>query len=629
MRKYLPILISFLSILVVCLLWDIIKLPYNESNLIIGEYYYKKLSPQNDLLRFLFFILIPCFVYLISYLKINQFSYKISLNHKDHFLSNSKDKIKENSLNYYFFFFITLILIEFFSIDFQRFLNIDTYHDAVFLTPPTNYLNNKDFFQSSLYDYGFTGNNLGLIFNYLFGFYTLGAINFIKLILIFTIKIFLILISKQITEYLNYEIFFKKIFFIIFTFALISLPSYYDSNSYFSPRSALYLFFISLLGSALCENKYKEFKYFIIGSLSLASLLWWFDIGFYINFLLFLLSIYLVLYSEKKNLLFLLLGIFFSWIIFLYVSPSDEISAFIYNLKFILLTTDYLIGQEYLKPFSPNSGRWTKALFIIYISALVLINLNFSKKINLNKNLKIFLNLIFISGVVMFKSALTRSDSYHLKYTAGLYTLVFIFVILYFIFFYVKKNKLFLKFLDKLKISYKKKFTLIFFTTISLLFFSGVFNNKDKVSFMEKIINLSNSKMNIKRFIETSDNYYLRIVSVNRSVENLLVYEKYKKLSKNDACVQFFSDDNFFPYFLKKPTCTKFYLSNQIIRGVSEKEFISELKQSLPNIILMKSPNIILLNYDNFPNAIKYVKNKYEFYESYKGYVFYIRKNLN
>ena len=102
-----------------------------------------------------------------------------------------------------------------------------------------------------------------------------------------------------------------------------------------------------------------------------------------------------------------------------------------------------------------------------------------------------------------------------------------------------------------------------------------------------------------------------------------------KKLSKNDTCVQLFSNDNFFPYFLKKPTCTKFYLSNQIVRSVSEKEFISELKQSLPNIILMKSPNKILLNYDNFPNAIKYVKNEYEFYENYKGYVFYIRKNLN
>jgi len=621
MRKYLPILTSFLSILVVCLLWDIIKLPYNENNLIIGEYYYKKLNPQNDLLRFLFFILIPCFVYLISYLKINKFSYKISLNHKDHFLSNSKDKIKENSLNYYFFFFITLVLIEFFSIDFQH-LYIDTFHDTVFLTPPTNYLNNKNFFQSTLYDHGFTGNNLGLIFNYLFGFYTIGAINFIKLILIFTIKIFLILISKQITEYLNYEIFLKKIFFIIFTFALISLPTYYDLSSYFSARSALYLFFILLLGSALCENKYKEFKYFIIGSLSLASLLWWFDIGFYINFLLFLLSIYLVLYSEKKNLFFLLLGIFFSWIIFLFVSPPDEISAFIYNLKFILLTSDYLIGVEYLKPFSSNSGRWTKALFIIYISTIVLINLNFSKKINLNKNLKIFLNLIFISGIVIFKSALTRSDSYHIRYTAGLYTLVFIFIILYFIFFYVKKNKIFLKFLNKLKITYKKKFTLIFLITISLLFFSGIFNKKDKVSFMEKIINLSNSKTNIKRFIETGDNHYLK-------KEDLLVYEKYKKLSKNDACVQFFSDNNSFPYFLKKPTCTKFYLSNQIIRGVSEKEFISELKQSLPNIILMKAPYKILLNYDNFPNAIKYVKNKYEFYENYKGYVFYIRKNIN
>ena len=35
---------------------------------------------------------------------------------------------------------------------------------------------------------------------------------------------------------------------------------------------------------------------------------------------------------------------------------------------------------EYLKPFSQGSTRWTKALLIIYITSIILININFSKK---------------------------------------------------------------------------------------------------------------------------------------------------------------------------------------------------------------------------------------------------------
>ena len=117
------------------------------------------------------------------------------------------------------------------------------------------------------------------------------------------------------------------------------------------------------------------------------------------------------------------------------------------------------------------------------------------------------------------------------------------------------------------------------------------------------------------------DAYYLK-------GQNFLAYKKYKELSKNDQCLQFFSDDNFFPYFLKKPTCTKFYLTNQIINGFSENQFISEFNNSQPNIILFESPTRILLKYENFPNVIKYIKKHYKFYENYEGYIFYKKINI-
>jgi len=104
MRKYFPIIISCFFLLISILFWDKIKLPYDTGNLIIGEYYFKKINPQNDLLRFLFFIVPSVLVYLISYLKINRFTYNFNKNDKEYFLNNSIKKNENKILNNYFFF---------------------------------------------------------------------------------------------------------------------------------------------------------------------------------------------------------------------------------------------------------------------------------------------------------------------------------------------------------------------------------------------------------------------------------------------------------------------------------------------------------------------------------------------
>ena len=616
MRKYLPIIISSFFLLISILCWDKITLPYDESNSIRGQHYLNKFNPQNDLLRFILLIVPAVVVYLAIYLKVDKFTYNFKKKSKDYFLNNSLKKNEKKNLGNYFFFFTIVIILEFLTFDFQSAFVIDTFHDTVFLTPPTNYLINKEFFSSTLYDYGLTGNNLGLVFYYLFGFYTLGSINFIKLILILFIKLFLVLISKRLIEYINFEHFYKKLFFILFTFIIISLPNYYDLSSNFSPRSLLYLIAVLLIGSSLIIKKNKEIKFFLLGVFSVISLFWWFDIGFYINFLLILLSIYLIIHSEMRNFLFLVLGISLSWVLFLIFVPSNELKDFFLNLKFIINTTDYLIGLEYLKPFSENSFRWTKALLIIFFSCIFLINFNFSKKLNLNANLKIFLNLIFVSGIILFKSALTRSDVYHLKYSAGLYTLVFIFIITYLLFFYLKEKKFVINYLKSINNKKKDRMILSAFIALSLLFLSGSLNTKNQNSIEKNFTNLINFNSNIKTLIYKNTESHL----IER---DLLALQKYRELSLKDSCLQYFSDDNFFPYFINKPTCTKFYLSNQILTNFSEDEFILQLKKSMPNIILYKSPTKLLFNYDNLQNARKFIRDNYEFYENFNGFIFY------
>ena len=104
MKKYLPFIISFSILVVVVFLWDVIKLPYNQDNLILGEYSNKQFNPQNEIVRFIFLIVAPVLIYLFFYLMLNkQEIFSINPKNKDYFLFKEKDN-ETKKLNSYFFF---------------------------------------------------------------------------------------------------------------------------------------------------------------------------------------------------------------------------------------------------------------------------------------------------------------------------------------------------------------------------------------------------------------------------------------------------------------------------------------------------------------------------------------------
>tara|TARA_B110000259_G_C13913507_1_gene361857 strand:+ start:19 stop:918 length:900 start_codon:yes stop_codon:yes gene_type:complete len=287
--------------------------------------------------------------------------------------------------------------------------------------------------------------------------------------------------------------------------------------------------------------------------------------------------------------------------------PTGEIKEFFYQFKFIYLTSDYLLGIEYLKPFSENSTRWTRALIIIYMAGLMLVNFNFNKKYNFDYRTKIFVSLIFLTGAIIFKSALMRSDVNHIKYTSGLYTVSFVLICLVFLFNFLDNNLRVKEFFKKLNSTYLARFSFIFCLLLSSTFILDVKNIKNIIYF----------KNNIYKLITADDKFYLK-------KEYQLILNKYKGLSKSDSCIQVLTDDISFPYFLRKPSCTQFYNpSSQIIEGYTEEKFIEQLNKAAPNIILYKSPNNILVNFSNMSNAIKYINQKYSFFKDYNGYIFY------
>lgn len=104
MKKFTPFLLSILSFSIIIFLWDFIKLPYDESNLVVGEYFYKKINPINDTLRFLIIIVVPTIIYLICYLKFNQNTYSLSYKSNNFFLVRKFNNFS-NPLNIFSFFF--------------------------------------------------------------------------------------------------------------------------------------------------------------------------------------------------------------------------------------------------------------------------------------------------------------------------------------------------------------------------------------------------------------------------------------------------------------------------------------------------------------------------------------------
>ena len=611
MKKYLPYILLIVSIIICTFLWDKIKIPYDENNLIQGEYFFKKYNPNNEIIRFLIFIFISLGIFLITYLKFNEKTYSLHPKSNNFFLKKNLSNLPyDSNVNHIAFILIIIISLEFFIIDFNPYLSapLDHFHEGTYLVPTVNYIFKKSLWTSTLYDYGLVANSFGMIFWKTKALLTIGSIRFIMIILVFFNKLLLILICRRISLTLNFDNFFKNIFFLILSLSVLNFSNYENISSY-PPRTFIFLLFFLITTDVLIQINRFNFKSFIVGSFSTLSFLWWIDMGAYINAIIMILLIYLVIANDYKKIKYILLGLLTSWFIFFIYFPQEEIKELFIQLKFIYSTHDYLLGIEYPRPFSEHSVRGTRALLLIIISGVYLIILNFNKKINLNYETKIIICFLFISSIIFFKSGLMRTDTPHIKYSSGSYLLVFYFSTLYFIFYQLQYTR----FHSALK-SFYHKFKTFFLPFIIITSFIFIINLEIK-----NILKILDFKSNANSLINANDEEYL-----TDSYREFINY--YAKISSEDNCIQVLTDDVSLPYLLKKPSCTQFYNPALILSGWNEKKFIDQIYKSSPNIILFKSPSNILFNPLNMPLALKYVEEKYSFYENYNGYIFYKKK---
>lgn len=612
MKKIYPYLFLILCIIFSTYIWDFIKIPYNDQNTIYGEFLFKKYNPINEVLRFLVFVFFPLTIFLILILNQENY-YNLKFRSNNFFLKKDNYFLSTTSkLNIISFTFVLLILVDFFSLEFNRFTNrIDTLHDGVFLVAPQNYLFSGKFWLTSMYDYGIISNNIGLIINKLFNYYTIGSIRFFNLLLILLNKIILVFICKKITETLKFNQTTKCIFFIFIVFLTITLAHYDNSGaSPFPPRSFLFLLFLLLIFEIFTTKSNIELKLITLGTFSLISLLWFVDIGVYTNTILLILFFYFIFENQVRSIFFLLTGVFISWCLFFFVIPLYEINEFFFQIKFLVSTKDYIIGIEYPKPFSEGSTRFTRTLLMVILSGIFSINLLFNKKINFSYVSKIIILLLFISSIIFFKTALGRSDAPHVKYSSGLYIFIIYFTLTFLSFALLENKKFFKKIISFIE---KKKY--ITFLTIFIIVFISIMNSSHK-----KIKNLLSIEKNIKNLVKANDEKFL-------SEKKIDFINKFKILSKNDSCVQVFTGDISITYLLGKPSCTQFFVTSHIITGWTEDRFINQLKDRSPEFIIYTSSNNWLIDKRNMKNADKFIKKNYFFYKKIYDWEIY-KKNL-
>ncbi len=595
-------LVIFLSIILSTLTWNKIELNYQNPDEIIGYYSLNSYSYLNDNIRYIFFIIIPIFAYLIVFSIVN----KLSLKKIKNFLKISKISDDRNIVTEkYFLLYFFIILIFFFSKDFN-YSPIDLFHEGQALSGRIQNIQNSliwsnNFIITSLFvdilnakiAWGLT--DIKSISSYRFYISFLNLISNLLLLRLFYIFANNSGLEKQ----------FKIILFLI-----LGLFSYnLFENQTFSYRDIPVFVFLICCFNIVSLDKNKFIFCFTLGLLPLLSILWSLDRGIFIS-ACYLPLFFLLFLNKKYKEIFLILtvNIIFFTIYYLYLGDR-EFFYFIKNSFDILSSSDLLNGIIHPSPFSEdsNSARATRNMLIMIVNGIILINYLFKDNGNLNKNFKLYLALYFFFSIVFYKIGVTRSDGGHIKQGSSFSVILFFYFISLNFFKYINYKNINLEnYLSGIKI-----FIIFVFVITNLSF--------------KSINNLLTFSDRLKNYTKINDEIFL-----NQDEKNLI--KKLKLITIDENCFQVFSYETAINYFLDKPSCTKFYHIMNMGPKKNQLLFIQQLTNSESKYIIMGG------NYENigntkerfninelsskkrFPYIYKHIMNNYEILEEYKNW---------
>ena len=111
----------------------------------------------------------------------------------------------------------------------------------------------------------------------------------------------------------------------------------------------------------------------------------------------------------------------------------------------------------------------------------------------------------------------------------------------------------------------------------------------------------------------------------NENKKYIGLIDYYKRISKSDKCLQILTEESALPYLLRKKNCTKYFSTWYISPPHLQIDYINNLKETKPRLILFSSREIRFM--PKFNQVIKYIEKNYEFHSIYKNWTFMQIKN--
>ena len=607
MKKKIPIFLSILTIYIIISFWHQISLPYNNSEKIFSEYSKNEHHQLNDTLRFIFYLVLPLVIFTVSYFFLNKdklYFFEILKDNKVYLVEK-----KNNKKKLYFIFSVIFLFISFTSSNLPDH-QLDIFHEGQLLSGALNYKLKESLWIGSYINTGLFYDIINTkIFWSFFDIESIGAYRFAAFSLNYVYLLFVIILTYKISSIFDFTQNLENLFFVCLT--IFCLYFYLVKCSNFpNYRDIFTIIFLICFINIFKDNKFKLFNYFIIGGLSISSLLWSLDRGIFLNVTIIILLFLLFFKSKYREFFSILISAIIFWIIFIFSVGQEEFKEFIYNSYNILRYNEIWNGLIHPQPFSDekNSTRATKALILYTLNGIFIIKYFVKKNSKLNLNSKLFLGFTYILGIFYYKIGLSRSDGGHIIIGSSINYILFAIIFL---------NEILTFFNHKIKNKNIFKFDLIISSLLIILVF--ITFNQITTYKLENIFNFKNRLIN---FVSKKNDYFI-------NEEYKIFLDKTKLLTKNYDCIQNFTYDPSMYYLLNKKNCTQYYLVFVMGTEVDQDRFIEQIIESKLNFIIVDKQNDKI----EFPANIRFSKIdkflKKNFIEYEDLYKYKILKKIN
>ena len=612
-NDYIIFTIILITILFLSLSWNYIRLPFHNISYTDSYLIANKINANDDTLRYLIFVGTPLFLYTFLNIFFNSKKFSLNLSKISQFKQESFFNYKAKVIVLLLIFYIILEFILSPYNNFGFYPPIDTLHDGDYLTPLINYSITGGLWTSSLSVHGGADFIYQILFWKLTGLKTIGSAKLFLPVLIFIIKIFSLILSYQFTKLTLLNKNGKIFFFGVFSIFLISLSNYSAPTNYspISYRDIFTVIFLIFFIEIQLTNKNRYWLHFFLCLTTFTSFIFHFDSGVYLYLILILYTIQLIILKSYKDFLFIYCVIFFCWSVFAMVFGLNEVKEFFDNFFSIVGTMDRAHGLIYPTPFfsiGEGSGtRATRAILLQILASILILKSVLSNESKYPKNYKIIFIFLMILCLLVFKNALGRSDHYHIRMSTDMQLIIIAF---YFLNYTIKKINIFL---------IASNFSSSLLSFIPFVFILFIFFNIYEKPNLKTFNNFNN---NFQKYIKSNDIEFINLNSSNSKNLSKFLLE-YEYLTKNQNCVQNFTNDLVLSYLLKKQSCTKYFSPWLASSKINQLKHVEKLKIINPNFIIYESPNFTIDNIKNISRlkiVNSYIIKNYSSYRSLYGY---------